>query len=51
MIERQHVWQRIRDERLNAGRDTDKPAGTIRREISRAHDILGTDGIGFLILD
>ena len=50
VVERQLVRHRVEDERGHAWRDFDQPAGTFRREIGGAHVILGSAGIGGVIL-
>ena len=50
VIERQLVRHRLGDECRHAGRDFDQPPGAFRREIGRAHVILGSAGIGGVIL-
>ena len=51
VVERQLDRQRVRDKRLHTGRNVDKPAGAIHREITGTHVILGSDGIDDVILD
>jgi hypothetical protein len=50
MIEDQFVRKWVGDECLYPGWDFDQPAGAFGREIGGAHVILGSDGIGGVIL-
>jgi len=50
VVQGQLVRDRIGNERRHAGRDFDQPAGAFRREIGRTHVILGSAGIGGVIL-